>query len=268
MGSLSVFGEHLRVWRKRRGLSQLDLAMLADTTPRYVSFVETGRSRPGRGVVLRLAEAMDLPLRDRNTLLLAAGLSPVFTERALQDKMMEPVQRIIQCVFDNHEPYPACLLGSGMRFLQTNRAAERLFPGLIHMEPEALLAMWLAPGPGRENVEDWREAAHATVASLRREMLHRPSPELRKLVECAESYTADLGPAPPSSDLPVLCPTLLVQGRRIRTITTVMRFDKTTDVTTSELRIELMFPADAESEAFFRALAQTETKEVHSTPSH
>jgi len=258
MASLSVFGERLRGWRKRRGLSQLDLAVIAGTTPRYVSFVETGRSRPGRGVVLRLADAMNVPLRDRNALLLAAGLPPAFAESALNDVEMKPVRKIVDLVLANHEPYPGIAFGSGFRILKVNRAAERVFPGMTAMTPEQMIDMWFGPGPGRDMVENWEAGAHAGVASLRQEYLRSPTPELGELVRRAEAHIADLGPAPDSGayDQPVVCSTMKFGAQRVRTIATVMRFDKPTDVTTSELRVELMFPADAESEAFFRNLVE------------
>lgn len=138
MSTLSPFGEQLRFCRRQRGLSQLDLALAAGTTSRYVSFVETGRSRPGRGVVLRLAQAMDLPLRESNALLRAAGLPPAYPESRLDEARMATVRRVVDELLARHEPYPAVLLGADNRVLRQNRSAERHFPGLADLEPEEL----------------------------------------------------------------------------------------------------------------------------------
>jgi len=252
MPTLSRFGERLRAWRKRRGLSQLDLALIAGTTSRYVSFVETGRSRPGRGVVLRLADAMSLSLRDSNALLVAAGLSPAYTEQPLDDAQMAPVRRVVDAVLRNHEPYPAWAIGPALKFLGSNAAAERIFPGMTQMSPEALVDMWCSPAMG----EGWQESARQTVAALRTELLQRPHPDLPALLSRAEDHAKGLGPAPDSLDTRAMCSTMQIQGRAIRTLSTVMHFDHPSDVTMAEIRVELIFPADADAEAFFVELAQ------------
>ena len=256
MGALSPFGERLRGWRKRRGMSQLDLALTAGTTPRYVSFVETGRSRPGRGVILRLADAMNVPLRDRNGLLVAAGLPPVYAESAMDDDAMAPVRGVIDQVLEKHEPYPGSVLGQGLVVIRQNRAAERLFPGAADIDPIQMLDMSFAPGPGRDTIENWQEMLFAIIARLRHEVLLHPSLSLQAQLARAEYHAQGLGPAPESSEHPVLCPVLLIGGQRISTISTVMTFESPREVTTSELRVELMFPADAASDAFFRGMAE------------
>lgn len=254
MPPLSRIGEQLRSWRKRRGLSQLDLAIAASTTSRYVSFVETGRSRPGRGVVLRLAEALELSLRDQNALLVAAGLAPMYSERALDEAEMAPVRRVIEHVLANHEPYPGWAIGPGLRMLGSNRAAERVFPGMTELTPMQLVEAWCTPDP-RDSVAAQRIALHQAVASLRKELVHHPHPDLPALVARAEELAGRLGPIEEVPDRPVLCPTLRIDGRQIRTLATVLRFDKPTDVTMAELRVELVFPADDEAERFFRDAA-------------
>jgi transcriptional regulator with XRE-family HTH domain len=107
----SPFGQQLRHWRRRSGVSQLDLAVQAGTSPRHVSFIETGRSRPGRDLVLRLAVALDVPIRDRNTLLTSAGLPPAYPDRELTDDAMRPVKLVLERVLAGHEPYPAWVVG-------------------------------------------------------------------------------------------------------------------------------------------------------------
>ncbi|MCP5065963.1 MAG: helix-turn-helix transcriptional regulator [bacterium] len=133
--AVSPFGERLRVWRKRRGFSQMDLAIEVGTPSRHVSFLETGRSRPGRPIVLRLAEALQLSPRERNALLVAAGLAPVYSEYGLDDDALQPVRNIVARVLDNHDPFPAFAFAPGLRLLQANRTAERLFPGMTALAP-------------------------------------------------------------------------------------------------------------------------------------
>ncbi len=253
MRSLSVFGERLRAARKRRGLSQLDLAILAGTTPRHVSFIETGRSRPGRQVVLRIAETLNLSLRDRNVLLTTAGLAPAYPERELDDELMEPVRRVILQILAKHEPYPAFCIAPGLRFLYVNRAGERVQPGLTEMAPEAIIDRWCARLPG-QSVQQHQASVYQAIGALRSELFYHPHPNLAELLLKAESHAQDAKLAPDSVQLP-LCSTMEIGGQTLRTLTTVMQFDKATEVMMSELRLELVFPADQETAAFFEQLA-------------
>lgn len=206
MVTLTQFGATLRDHRKRRGLSQLDLAVQAGTTARYVSFIETGRSRPGAGVVRRIADTLALGLRERNELFVAAGLPPAHPELEVNDRALDPIRKIVQQVLDNHDPYPGFAIGPGFEVRQMNRAAESLFPGIREMQVADIVATWF---PGEQ----------------------------------AETET---------SGAVVMTPTVIFDGHPVRTITTAMRFDQALDVTTSELVVELMFPADPEADAFFR----------------
>ncbi len=253
MNTLSPIGIQLRQHRRQRGFSQLDLAHEAGSTPRYISFIETGRSRPGKEVILRLAEALNLTLRDSNALLLSAGLPVVFPEQPLDDVEMQPVRRIIEAVLKNHEPFPAWAIGPGLRFLASNSGAEKVFPGLVGMEPKDMISMWCDPA----NNSDEDERAYVvfqTLKGLKQEALHYPHPDLPGLIQQVESYAADFKSPPLLSDSPVMCPTIIVNGRQVRTLSTVMRFDKVVNVTMAELRVELVFPADDESEAVLKAL--------------
>lgn len=255
---LGVFGHHLRAWRKRRGMSQLELALAAGSTPRYVSFVETGRARPGRAVVLRLAGALDLPLREVNTLLVSAGLRPEYPARDLDDKVMKPVRQVVDALLRKHEPFPAWCMATGCRFLNCNRAAERLLPGLTRLSPMETVDFWYGPGPLRERVDNWQDVVHAGLAVLRREHNRCPNETSLALLNRALAHTRNLPPPSSDQDSAMACPIFLVNGARIRTLATVMRFDHATDVTASELKVELMFPADEESERFFRSMAGQE----------
>jgi transcriptional regulator with XRE-family HTH domain len=252
----SPFGEQLRHWRRRAGISQLELATRASTTPRHLSFLETGRSRPGRSLVLRLAEELEVPLGERNALLAAAGLPPAFASARFTDDSMRPVRRVVNRVLEAHEPFPAWVVGRGLRFISSNAAAERVFPGMCAMSPEQVIDAWFT-GPFRDLVENWQDIVWSGIAGLRREASRSSDLELDALARRAEARAVTI-PRPEQyarPDLPVVCPRLRIGDRVIRTIATVMRFDTAIDVTLSDLRVELMFPADDESEAWFRSLA-------------
>lgn len=253
MTAVSAIGIQLRQHRKQRGMSQLDLANAASSTSRYISFIETGRSRPGRDVILRLADALNLTFRDSNELLMSAGLPAAFAEKPLDDKEMEPVQRIIEQVLKKHDPFPAWVIGPGLQFLASNEAAEKVFPGMVGMEPKALIDLWCAPSD-YVSEEERAYNVYQTLHGLRQEAFNHPHPIIPSLLQQIEAYAADIDEPPALSDSPVMCPTLNVNGQQVRTLTTVMRFDKAVNVTMAEIRVELMFPADDESEAILRAL--------------
>jgi transcriptional regulator with XRE-family HTH domain len=257
---VSPFGQQLRQWRARSGLSQLELASRAGTTPRHVSFIETGRSRPGQELVLRLAEALDVPVRERNSMLQAAGLPAAYPLFDLADDAMASVRRVLVRLLSTHEPYPAWVGGRGFRFFSSNRAAERLFPGMCELTPAAVVDLWFGPGPFRQMVENWQDVVLAGVASLRRDATQTADPQLTALLQRAELHVRGIPSPEPSAmpELPVVCPRLNINGRVIRTISTVLRFDTAIEVTASELRVELMFPADDASDAFFREAAQAD----------
>ncbi len=251
----SPFGERLRGWRRRAGWSQLALATRAGTTARHLSFLETGRSRPGEELVLRLGRALDLPLRERNALLVAAGLPPRYREAKLDEPSLAPISQVIDRVLAQHEPFPAWAFARGLRPIVANTAAELLFPGLTAMTPESIVDMWFGPGPFREMVENWRAVSAAGLDSLRRDAAAASDPSVDALVRRAEAHLGEVDDVPIDSSFPVVCPRFRVGDRVVRTVSAVLRFDTAADVTASELRVELMFPADEPSAAFFRSLA-------------
>lgn len=250
----SPFGRELRSWRERRGVSQLRLATTAAMSPRYVSFVETGRSRPSRAVVLRLAEALDVPLRDRNRLLEAAGLAPEYPERSLDDAALGSFRRIVDELIQRHDPYPAFAFDRHYRLIATNRAGRHFFP-----DPAA--ADWIdtafAPSsPVRAAMENLPEVAWATLEMLKREAAESAEPIacVARLEQHLEGVPRPATPAA-SSAAPTVCPRFRFGDRIVRTVTTIVRFGGPRDVTLDELRVELVFPADDESAAFFVELA-------------
>ena len=173
VSSTTAFGDLVRYWRRVRAMSQLDLAAAAATTPRYMSFVETGRSQPSREMVQRLAIAMDIPLRDRNGLLVAAGFAPMYPEHDIDDPAIEQVMRALQRMLDVHDPYPAVVMDRRWNVVRANNGAARLFGGLCAPDPVPdpanVLQLMLEPGPVRAAVRNWNEVAPALLERARRE---------------------------------------------------------------------------------------------------
>ena len=189
---VSPFGRRLRYWRALRGLSQLNLAAAAGTTSRHVSFIETGRSRPGADLVTRLADVLAVPLRERNDLLAAAGLTPTGAVHSLDSPALQPVRDVLERVLRQHEPFPAWVIGRGLRFLVANRGAETLFPGVTGMSPKQVIDLWFGAGPYREQVVNWADVVRSTLITLRQELLVTGDGEVAALLRRAEELTRDL----------------------------------------------------------------------------
>jgi len=253
----SAFGTSLRTWRRRRGLSQMHLAYEAGTTPRHVSILETGRSRPGAEMVDRLAEALHVPLRERNELLRAAGLPPAYPEGGLDDAALASVRDVVEQVMRRHHPYPSWCMGRGLRILRSSPVAERLLPGMASMSAVELVEMWFSPGPFREICENWADVARTSLHLLRVENENAPHPDVAAALQRAQDLAHRLPDPSAPPDLPVVCPILRIGEQRIRTVSTVMRFETARAVEAAEMRIELLFPADAAGAAFFEAVAAT-----------
>jgi len=255
-------GVLLRDYRGRAGLSQLDLALAAETSARHLSFVETGRAKPSPALLARLGEAMDLPLRERNALLLAAGFAPRFPERALDSDDLAVVRNALDHLLKAHEPYPALVLNGHWDLYMANAPAGALMANLgldaVPGEgPPNLLRLLLHPDGLRRSMVDWEDAARVMMRRARNEELHRPSEVRRRLIEEVAGYPgvpADLGePLPGEDPMPVLTVTFERDGMRSSWFTMVTTFGTPQDVTLQELSIESFFPADAETEAAVRA---------------
>lgn len=264
--SHSAFGRLLRDWRARRGMSQLRLATEAGVSPRHLSFVETGRSQPSREMVLRLAEALDVPLRERNALLGAAGFAAVFRESSLGAPEIAPVERMLQFLLDQYEPFPAFLLDRCTRVLRANRAGLATFAPFANDDPVwreqplNLLRLTLHPAGLRRAIVNFEEVASAMLARLAREAaVAGADEELISLIEEVRSYPGlpesvrvpDLTrPAPP-----ILAVHLKGDGVDLRFFTMVTTVGTPQDVTLQDLHVESFMPADAETEAAMRAIA-------------
>lgn len=251
---MSPFGQKLRAWRKQRGLSQLALAALADTTPRHVSFIETGRSRPGRNLVLRLAECMDLPVRERNDLLVSAGLSPAFAELDLTEEPMRPFRMAVEAMLEHHEPFPACAVDRVGTVLRANRAFRLLWPGSGDRTPEESVDAFFGAGPMRDAVENFAEVAWAYVDGQLSYAARTNDPRIASLAQRALAHLDDVE-RPPPTDAVVVCPRFRMGDEVVRTFSTTVRFEHAREVTISELRVELIFPMDEPSAAFFERMS-------------
>ncbi len=257
MQSTSAFGRQLKEWRKQRGVSQLALATRADVSQRHISFIETGRSRPGEETVHRLAEALDIPLRARNSMLEAAGLAPLYPEHSMDAAAIAPFRLAVARMLAVHEPYPAFVINRWWDVVEVNEAARRLLPIDSAVAPN-FIEVFFSPGPYRQFVVNYPSVARATLRRLRAEAAQLGGDDrLSRLLDDAQRSLEDVPQTEPEvSDDLVVCPHLLWNGQVIRTISLVARFGNPRDVTLDELRVELMLPQDAAAESFFCQLAE------------
>lgn len=241
------FGEQLRGWRKLRRMSQLDLALEAEVSARHLSFVETGRSQPSRGMVLRLADRLEVPLRARNALLLAAGLAPAYPERPLGDPALGPARRAIEMILKGHEPFPALAVDRHWNMVAANDALAPFLGGVapaLLAPPVNVLRLSLHPdgvAPRVLNLGEWK--AHL-VERLKRQIVASGDAALGDLLEELAAYPAP--PAPACDDYAgILVPMMLERdGRRLSFFSTTTMFGTPAEVTLSEIAIEAFFPAD------------------------
>ena len=243
-------GVLLRTWRGRRRVSQMDLAHQAGVSPRHLSFLETGRAKPSREMVLHLAEQLDVPLRDRNGMLLAAGFAPAFRESDLSSPEMTPVREALELVLAGHEPYPAVVADRRWELVMANAAAglflEGVHPALLEPPVNVLRLTFHPDGLGSRivNLGEWadhtlgRLAREAMVTG--REHLVELEAELRDLVAAQGAYT----PVPEHDPLPAITLRLATHEGELAFIATVATFGTPIDVTLDELAIEAFLPAD------------------------
>jgi transcriptional regulator with XRE-family HTH domain len=254
-------GPLLRAWRERRRVSQLELALRADSSARHISFVETGRSRPGEELLLRLAEHLDVPVRERNTLLVAAGYAPRYRETPLDDPALDALRSGMERLIQGYEPYPALVVDATYNVLAANRGITMLMDGL----PESLLApplnamrLTLHPeglAPRIRNLPEWR--GHLLAQMERQIALHRSAP-LRALYDevCAYPVAETAPGAEPSEPVPYFALPMLIEheGRTLSFISSISTFNTPMDVTVAELAIETLLPADPATVKYLHSL--------------
>lgn len=258
--NLDPVGAQLRAWRQRRRMSQLDLACEAEVSTRHLSYVETGRAAPSREMLLRLAERLEVPLRERNNLLLAAGFAPMYKERRLDDPALQAARTAVERVLRAHEPFPALAVDRHWHLVMANAAVAPLLAGVAPalLEPPVnVLRLSLHPqglAPRIVNLGQWRghlltrlheqvaASGDAVLADLMRELADYPSPS--GIGEHAEAETGGIA-VPMRLSLP--------DGRQLSFLSTTTVFGTPVDVTLAELAIEAFLPAD---DATARALLQ------------
>lgn len=256
------FGEHLRHWRQHRRLSQLDLAIDAAISTRHLSFVETGRSVPSREMVLRLSERLDIPLRERNTLLVAAGYAPMYRERPLEDPALSPARQAVELILKSHEPYPAIAIDRHWNLVATNSVVPHLLVGVkdaaLLQPPMNVLRLSLHPqglAPQIANLAQWRSHLFERV---RHQIAASGDPTLAALLEELQAY-----PVPEGADLHldgehpgVVMPFQFSTPQGVLSfISTITIFGTPVDVTLQELAMETFFPADEFTKQALQALA-------------
>ena len=245
----SGVGPLLRDWRRRRRRSQMDLALDAGVSARHVSFVESGRSRPSAEMVVRLAEQLEVPLRDRNELLLAAGYAPLYGERPLDDPEMTPVREALELVLRGHEPYPAAVVDRWWEMVAANVGIALLTEGVAPelLEPPVnVMRVALHPegmAPRIVNFGEWR--AHL-LERLRHQASVTGDAALAALYDEVSGYPGPAGGDPHRGGGEVFVPLVFraADGRELRFFSTVATFGTAVDITVAELAIESFFPAD------------------------
>ncbi|APS18187.1 XRE family transcriptional regulator [Streptomyces sp. Tue 6075] len=265
-------GPLLRDWREQRRISQLELALRADSSARHISFIETGRSRPSEDMVLRLAEHLDVPVRERNALLVIAGYAPRYPQTSLDDPAMASLRESLERLLAAYEPYPALVVDGTYGVVAANRGVSLLLEGV----PEKLLTpplnamrLTLHPeglAPRIVNLPEWRADL---LAQMDRQIALVRSPALRELYDEVAAY-----PAPARADgpprtaggtggagreragTPFALPMLLEHGGRVLSfVSSIATFNTPMDVTVAELAIETFLPADRETAAYLHAHA-------------
>jgi transcriptional regulator with XRE-family HTH domain len=263
-GARDPFGAHLRHWRQRRRLSQLDLAQEADVSTRHLSYVETGRAAPSREMVLRLTERLGVPLRERNALLVSAGFAPMYRQRALDDPALAAARQAVDLVLKGHEPYPALAIDRHWHLVAANRIVPLLMAGAapeLLKPPVNVLRLSLHPqglAPRIANLAQWR--GHL-LERLQQQIAVTGDPALQALHDELAAYPVG---APERAVLPaggelagVVVPFQLKTPAGVLSfISTTTIFGTPVDVTLQELAVESFFPADAQTAAALGALAR------------
>lgn len=263
MQPLSAVGPLLRRWRAARGLSQLALAEQAEVSTRHISCLENGKALPSREMVLVLASALDVPLRDRNALLVAAGFAPLYRESGIAEPQMAHVRRALDFILERQEPFPALVVNRRWDLLLTNRGTQRLLQHLpvdyTALGPRARNAMHLLFHPAglRRWVVNWDELSRVVMARLVHEAQDDVlGEELRPLVDALMAYPdmpkTHREPSPAHASQVLIPVHTCHEGVELRMFTTVTTLGTPMDITAQELRIECYYPADDATEAWMR----------------
>ncbi|MGW2150013.1 helix-turn-helix domain-containing protein [Nonomuraea bangladeshensis] len=252
---MHTVGDLLREWRHRRRLSQLDLAIAADVSARHVSLVETGKSRPSAGMIVRLAEQLDVPLRERNRLLLAAGFAPRYAERPLDREALAAAWDAIERVLRAHEPYPALAIDRRWNIVMGNRALDPFLAGVapdLLVPPVNMVRIGLDPRGLAPHIVNLAQVRALLRTRITRQLATAPDPELTALYEELLAPHAGNAGQPAGSEIAI--PMIFrFGGRELRLFSTTTTFGTPMDITLDEVSIESYYPTDADSAAYFTA---------------
>ena len=258
------FPKMLREWRRKRRMSQLDLALSSNVSQRHVSFLESGRANPSRAMILQLSETLDVPLRERNAWLTAAGFAPLFQARPLDDPQMAQVMSAVRMMLSSAEPFPAIALDRAWNVRMANKPFERLGAMLgdniwerIGGDKPNLMRLFFHPEGIRSLVTNWAAVGPLIWRRARKEAEALGGQEMKAVLDALEPFQDPeiLWSAVDAALLPVLPFNMEVGGLRLSMFAVVATFGTAQDVTADELRIETLFPADADTEALFRNAA-------------
>ncbi|MDZ4739231.1 MAG: helix-turn-helix transcriptional regulator [Alphaproteobacteria bacterium] len=260
--AVSGFPHLLKLWRQKRRLSQLELALTSGVSQRHVSFLESGRANPSRGMILQLSETLEVPLRERNDWLVAAGFAPVFRARHLDDPQMAQVLSAVRMMLANHEPFPAIAIDRAWNIRLTNTSFDRLgtllgseiwtrIGGLEHN----LMRLFFHPNGIKPYIANWGAIAPLLWHRARREAEALGGEEMKMVLsDLSQHQDAEtLWAAEELNLVPVLPIEIVKDGARVSLFTVIATFGTAQDVTADELRIESFFPADTATEQLFRS---------------
>jgi transcriptional regulator with XRE-family HTH domain len=262
--STKTVGDHIREWRTRRRMSQLDLALEADISTRHLSFLETGRSQPSREMVQLLSEKLDLPLRERNIMLVSAGYAPVYSQKSLDDPALQAARQAVDLVLKGHEPYPALAVDRHWTLIAANDALLPLIgdvdPALMK-PPVNVLRLSIHPAGLARRIVNFTEWRNHLVTRLRHQVDVTGDEILSRLIDELRAYPtpdkAARAPINPQDYAGVLVPLrLMTDEGELTLFSTTTVFGTPVDVTLSELAIEAFFPADPETAEALRRMAE------------
>jgi transcriptional regulator with XRE-family HTH domain len=248
-------GTLLRDWRRRRRLSQLDLALEAGVSARHLSFLETGRSKPSREMVLHLSDQLDVPLRDRNHLLLAAGFAPAYEERAIDAPEMAPVRDALERVLTGHEPYPAVVVDRWWNLAAANRSIAMFtekVPAYLMEPPVNVLRVSLHPDGMASRILNYAEWRAHLLDRLQRQVALTGDERLAALYEEVSGYPGETGEVHGRGGEIAVPLRYDADGRELAFFSTIATFGTAVDITLAELSIEAFFPADQATADYLR----------------
>ena len=252
VSTVSQLRELLRYWRQERGKSQLDLSLDTGISQRHLSFVESGRSAPSRDFLSVVSDALNIPLRERNVLLLVSGFAPQYSEQSMDAEQMAVVTQAIDRMLHQHEPHPALVLDRYWNVIRTNEAAPRFFGSFVDLDkrpkPRNLLDLMFDPAGMRPFVEDWEKVAAGLLQRVRREAVGQVvDVELAKLLKRMREYPGVAELRPPLAPQSPVLPIVFRRGtQRLSYFSLITTVGTPQCITAQELRVECMYPIDVE----------------------